>query len=38
MRAIFYFRYYLAPTASFGVFLSMQAAFLYALYRAFLAP
>lgn len=33
----FYIRYYLAPNASFGMFLLLEAFFLYALYHAFIA-
>jgi hypothetical protein len=38
MRLIFYIRQYVIPPASFGVFVAAEAAVLYGLYRAFVAP
>ena len=38
MRMMFYIRYYVLPPASFGVFVAAEAAVLYVLYRAFIAP
>jgi hypothetical protein len=35
---MFYIRHYLIPPASFGVFVLVEAAVLYGLYRAFVAP
>jgi len=36
--AIFFIRYQMVPTASFGFFVLIEAVFLYGLYRAFVAP
>jgi hypothetical protein len=38
MRVMFYIRYYVLPPASFAVFVAAEAAVLYGLYRAFVAP
>jgi hypothetical protein len=38
MRILFYIRHYVLPPASFGVFVAAEAAILYGLYRAFVAP
>jgi hypothetical protein len=35
---LFYIRHYVLPPASFGVFVAAEAAILYGLYRAFVAP
>jgi hypothetical protein len=37
-QIIIYIRHYLIPPASFGVFVVAEAAVLYGLYRAFVAP
>jgi hypothetical protein len=38
MRVMFYIRHYVIPPASFGLFVVAEAAVLYVLYRAFVAP
>ena len=38
MRIIFYVKHYVLPPASFGIFVAAEAAVLYGLYRAFVAP
>ena len=38
MRFIFYIKHYVLPPASFGIFVAAEAAVLYGLYRAFVAP
>jgi hypothetical protein len=38
MRVMFYIRHYVIPPVSFGVFVAAEAALLYGLYRAFVAP
>jgi len=38
MRFMFYIKHFVLPPASFGVFVVAEAAVLYGLYRAFVAP
>jgi hypothetical protein len=36
--AIFFVRYQMVPTVTFGLFVVAEGAFLYGLYRAFIVP
>jgi hypothetical protein len=38
MQILFYIKHYVLPPASFAVFVVAEAAILYGLYRAFVAP